>query len=468
MEHDLIVTMKLIRILSRLDSLAARIGQKHGIKLILKTMKSLPLCMQLQINCSASLANLASVEANRQSMLDEGCIKLVLQNMSKFMSSPAMQAEVCATLANLACHETNAAYIVANGGCHLIIKSMRMHTDMIDLQVQAFHALANLSRPGKDTLEREHFVGILMKSVGAHFNEVELVSAAWHALGSVAHSGINIKDSKEALASMIFDSMQRFESNPTFQITACFAIAHISFNHEGEECTPSGLAGIPVILRIMRKYPLQESLQTTAMFALGTIVMKNERYREFMLESGGIAAVLEAMRRDHSKYETKYEELAIRMASLSLGSPAGGGHSSGGSAGPLLSLDRGGIAPAVEGDSTAGSSLDSLFESDPEIEAQFEFDFQHSSETVLYSRDNTRVQCSKPLLLQLFGSVTLLNLSESAKCRDAIIDSGGVHYMFEATRRVSDHLDLWFIVYYIFTKFTKCGDERVLYMRRKG
>ena len=36
-----------------------------------------------------------------------------------------------------------------------------------------------------------------------------------------------------------------------------------------------------------------------------------------------------------------------------------------------------------------------------------------SPEPVLYSRVNTRVQCSKPLLLQLFGSVALLNLSET-------------------------------------------------------
>lgn len=33
--------------------------------------------------------------------------------------------------------------------------------------------------------------------------------------------------------------------------------------------------GIKTILRIMKKYPDQESLQTTSLFALGSIVMKS-------------------------------------------------------------------------------------------------------------------------------------------------------------------------------------------------
>lgn len=139
-------------------------------------MQSFPSCMQLQINCSASLANLASVELNRKAMLEDGCIKLVLENMSKFMSSAAFQAEVCATLANLACHETNAKYIVQYGGCNLIIKGMRTHLKKVDLQVQAFHALASLGKPGREVLERESFADVLMNSLQTHSKELELVT----------------------------------------------------------------------------------------------------------------------------------------------------------------------------------------------------------------------------------------------------------------------------------------------------
>ena len=70
-------------------------------------------------------------------------------------------------------------------------------------------------------------------------------------------------------------------------------------------------------------------------------------------------------------------------------------------------------------------------------------------EPVLYRRGNLKIQCSKPLLLQLFGSVALLNISESVECRKDIIERGGVHFIFEASQKVKDHPDLWFILYYV-------------------
>ena len=66
-----------------------------------------------------------------------------------------------------------------------------------------------------------------------------------------------------------------------------------------------------------------------------------------------------------------------------------------------------------------------------------------------YRRGNLKIQCSKPLLLQLFGSVALLNVSETPRCRDEIIKKGAIHYIFEASEKVKEHSDLWFILYYV-------------------
>jgi hypothetical protein len=187
--------------------------------------------MQLQINCSACLANLASIEENRTAMLEDGCIQNVLQNMDRFRDSPQVQAEVCATLANLACHETNARYIVQNGGCALILKAMRLHINMLDFQIQALHALASLGKTGKEEMIRENLIAIVMRSMSIHSHDVDMVSAAWHALGTLANSGVPFVEHKVQIISQIFDSMRKFESNHTFQITACFALAHVFFNH---------------------------------------------------------------------------------------------------------------------------------------------------------------------------------------------------------------------------------------------
>jgi hypothetical protein len=60
--------------------------------------------MRIQIDSSATLANMASVEHNRVTMLEDGCIQQVLENMARFMHLPDVQTELFATLANLCCH----------------------------------------------------------------------------------------------------------------------------------------------------------------------------------------------------------------------------------------------------------------------------------------------------------------------------------------------------------------------------
>jgi hypothetical protein len=125
------MVMKMLRIFSRIDSIASKIGFKLGLKLILQAMARFSYCLQLQINCSACLANLASVEGNRIAMLEDGCIKLVLENLVRFRNSPAVLAEICATLANLAFHDINARYIVENNGCSLIFNAMKLHIDNV-------------------------------------------------------------------------------------------------------------------------------------------------------------------------------------------------------------------------------------------------------------------------------------------------------------------------------------------------
>lgn len=410
----MIVVMKLIRIFSRIDELASSVGEKSGIKLILRTMQRYPFCVQLQINCSACLANLASTKANLTAMLEEGCIKLVLENMNKFMNIPDVQAEICATIANLAVHDANARYIIDQGGCVLIIKAMRIHINQIDFQIQAFHALASLGKFGKEILDREHFMHAATKCLLAHSGNLDLISAAYHSIGSLANAGISIGSYKFELISGIFDSMKRFKDNCVFQVTACFALAHIFFNHRDPEQDDLAVAkkeGIQCILGIMKTFSDQESLQTTALFALGSIVMKSELHRNTVLESDGISIILNSMSRKYTS------------------TPA---------------LDNDGLLIA-----------EAAFED--ELEAEIA---PQAAEPVLFSRTNARVKCSKPLLLQLFGSVSLLNLAETEKCRDAIIEQGGIHAIFEASKKVHDQADLWFIVYYIFSKFTRCGGNQ--------
>ena len=107
-------------------------GAQSGIEIILCMMAHYPSVMTLQIHCSASLANLASIERNRLKLLEEGPIQLIIDSMTRFMDVTSVQIEICATLANLACHEPHAKLIAKKGGCGLILRSVRLLNNLKD------------------------------------------------------------------------------------------------------------------------------------------------------------------------------------------------------------------------------------------------------------------------------------------------------------------------------------------------
>ena len=99
--------------------------------------------------------------------------------------------------------------------------------------------------------------------------------------------------------------MGSYFTNEMFQITSCFALAHLFFNFSVAEEVVSQNRGIERILIGMKRYPNNESLQTTAIFALGSIVMKNgilfnelikDVHRFAVLKADGIPLILKAMK----------------------------------------------------------------------------------------------------------------------------------------------------------------------------
>lgn len=99
-----------------------------------------------------------------------------------------------------------------------------------DLIIQAFHALAGLAKHGKIILKRIKFINLAVKILEFHRESVDIVSAGWHCLGSMANNGVDFLSSKNKLLTLILESMRKFKRNHGFQITACFALAHLFFN----------------------------------------------------------------------------------------------------------------------------------------------------------------------------------------------------------------------------------------------
>jgi hypothetical protein len=61
LQDYLVSVIQLIRIFSRTDDFALKMGDLGALKLIIRGMEKMPFSIPLQINCSACLANMASV-----------------------------------------------------------------------------------------------------------------------------------------------------------------------------------------------------------------------------------------------------------------------------------------------------------------------------------------------------------------------------------------------------------------------
>ncbi|ORX45351.1 ARM repeat-containing protein [Piromyces finnis] len=425
LKNKILLITKLIRILSRYETSSQIIGKNRGITILLQIMKLFSDCIEIQIECSASMANLASITSNRVKMLEEGCISLILENMNKFIASSDVQAEICATLANLACHDANAKYIVENGGCDYILRAMITHMDKTDLQIQAFHSLSSLCKYGKEEMEKDRFMQVIKTSIIKHQNSVDLMVSACNALGLMALSGMKMTSCKGTILVIILKSLKRYENHQIFQITAFFSLSHLLCIHDSNKDSVNSeiitkYKGVELILNAMKRFPYHISLQTTACFALESIIINHDNHRKEFLELNGIDIILNVMRFDFSLLKKRRSYFEDNKNEI----------------------------------------VDTIDENE-NIDVSITLDLESSSESLFYSKykDNSFHSFSKELLLQLFGSVALLNASDNKQCKEMIIKKGCLHYIYLASKKVANCNDLWLVLYYVFTRFSNNNES---------
>ena len=405
--------MRLLRIFSRLDELSTTIGVNGGVKFITAAMIRYPESVEIQTNSSATFANMASVETNRTLMIENNCLSLVVENIRKFSHTPKLLIEICATLANLSSYEKTCRILLQSEVITHVLQVMNSHVNQADLQIQCFSALSGIARFARENIPRELFTRAVEVNLEANAGNVDVLTALCNAVGSVSCSVAIMEESKDKIIDMALRAMKRFPDNLVFQITSCFSLAHLSFMHAISEEVIRRHDGVGLVLGAMRRFQDSESLQTTALFALSSVVMKSNLYREMTMGKQGIELIIDAMRRK--------------------------------------------FKPVVQKEDSAVSGLE-----------------LGTDEPILVTRVQSKSN-SKTLLLQLFACAALLNLSDSEKCKQLIIAVGGLHYIFQASIKVADNSELWFIVYYIFIKFTRSekqsnlfSEEKAVYLKPKG
>lgn len=105
--HDilrLVQSIKLLRILSRSDFYAKQMADRPMmvIRYLADMMRSFPDQPRVQMECTAVLANIASVTEHRGAILSEGCLTMIIRNMKRFIDEPEVETEICAAMSNFA------------------------------------------------------------------------------------------------------------------------------------------------------------------------------------------------------------------------------------------------------------------------------------------------------------------------------------------------------------------------------
>ncbi|KAJ3095425.1 hypothetical protein HK100_005835 [Physocladia obscura] len=354
----------------------------------------------IQIDTSAVLANLSNVAHARKHIQRCSHTSTLLINMTRWSHEETVQTELCAILSNLAQSESENGDLARAGACELLRDAMTRHTESEDLQVQALNALAGLARSAKrvlpETTMRMHVAGVLaVLDAWTVRASMATCAAACNALGVFSFAGVRVPCVATAEGSVL-RAMQKFRACAKFQVTACFALAHlcICVNEGGGTL---GVELVDEVLAIMSSFPRHKNVLTTAAFALGSFALQSDTNRTHIMTKKGIDIVVKSM------METEFDEevncLEVCMKHMT-----------------------------VSGEPTDGEN---------EVDGNY------------LGSNNKPTQ--KSHLLKLFGSMFLMNLSENEKCRQEIIKRGGLDAIFDAASYIfqtSQSKDLGFVLMY--------------------
>ncbi|KAJ3025381.1 UNVERIFIED_CONTAM: hypothetical protein HDU68_007208 [Siphonaria sp. JEL0065] len=234
--------------------------------------------------------------------------------MKKWGHEETVQTEMCAILSNLAQCEVNGKKIVKCGGFELIREAMIRHQNIEDLQVQGLNALAALIKHAKDLFDANttaSYVDCISKVLNHWKDSVQVCSAACNCIGMFAFSQLKVSI---VVVTLILAAMNKFREIVKFQITACFALAHISIALGGETAMDTKL--IDQILKVVEMYPHHRNVLTTAVFALGSFSLHSETNRLHILNKHGIEAIIKCMLQ--SKFDEEVNCLEVCMKHMAV------------------------------------------------------------------------------------------------------------------------------------------------------
>ncbi len=210
---------------------------------------------------------------------------------------------------------------------------------------------------------------------------------ALHALSSLAKSGLEILE-RENFINLALKSISLHKSSCDFASAAWHTLGTIA--NAGYNFSSSKSILLGEIFNSMKIFDNNDSLQITAAYALAHMVFNNNQEDYPIIhEMNGMECLLNAMK--------KFPQNQSLQASV------------------LFAI--GAIVPKCEGYQSAILNNDGVSIIIESMRRSYDLNSSsldgRSPEPVLYSNGTAKLNCSKPLLLYLFGSVCLMNLADN-------------------------------------------------------
>ncbi|KAI9346930.1 hypothetical protein BDR26DRAFT_855382 [Obelidium mucronatum] len=192
----------------------------------------------------------------------------------------------------------------------LILDAMIQHKQVEDLQVQGLNALAALIKTAQrlfDANTTSNYTLCIGKVLKLWKDSVQVSSAACNCIGMFSFVGVKVDS---YIVTLIVEAMEKFHYIVKFQITACFALAHISITHSKE--TKQDKLLIEKILSVMERFPRQRNVLTTAVFGLGSFSLHSDANRLHIMSKNGIQLIIRCMLEKQFEEEANCLEVCMK------------------------------------------------------------------------------------------------------------------------------------------------------------
>ena len=399
--------LKVIRILSR-NNQVGREFCKLGVVPFIHDLLQHSHSDIIVLECAAILANTVCFANVRKSIIESGCIDLILEYMKNHQQE-SVNVEICAAISNMALFEDSCTIIVNLGGIPILMLLLKDPASKEDLRVQVLNVITNLSKQIKDKVSNHTFARDIYEIMKCGMSNHDLVLGSVHALGSMAFSRFEFgKVLGTELTASICTVMKQFPLSCNLQFSSAFCLAHLTYGHWLDRDAFIKNHGLRLILAAMKRFPNDRNLQTTGCFAIGALASE-PTLRDHICTTDSISMILKSMSHRYPQRSAAVSEGGVKI---------------------LSSFH---IEAAASSAESLQDSLDNLLERPPEPKKK---------------------QVNKDLLLQMFSSVALLNLSENEECKESMLKHGVLHHLYEATMKVNNEHELRFVLANVFMRFT--------------